>query len=92
MMKSPANLAVLVRELEGRSNDLTEPALRLAPVIREVLAALEAMPGCRLARLSGSGATCFGLFDNPAAAEAVAGDLEVDGWWVRATRFRTSGA
>jgi 4-diphosphocytidyl-2-C-methyl-D-erythritol kinase len=92
MMKSPANLSALVHELEDRSNDLTEPALRLAPVIREVLAALEAMPGCRLARLSGSGATCFGLFDNPAAAEVAAGDLEIDGWWVRATRFRTSGA
>jgi 4-diphosphocytidyl-2-C-methyl-D-erythritol kinase len=91
MMKSPANLSVLVRELEDRSNDLTEPALRLAPVIREVLAALEAMPGCRLARLSGSGATCFGLFDDPTAAEAVAADLKVDGWWVRATQFRTSG-
>jgi 4-diphosphocytidyl-2-C-methyl-D-erythritol kinase len=92
MMESPANLGVLVSELEDRSNDLTEPALRLAPVIREVLVALEAMPGCRLARLSGSGATCFGLFDDPAAAEAAAADLKVDGWWVRATRFRTSGA
>jgi 4-diphosphocytidyl-2-C-methyl-D-erythritol kinase len=92
MMKSPANLDVLVRELEDRSNDLTEPALRLAPVIREVLVALEAMPGCRLARLSGSGATCFGLFDDPAAAAAAAADLKVDGWWVRPTRFRTSGA
>ena len=92
MMKSPANLSALVHELEDRSNDLTEPALRLAPVIREVLVALEAMPGCRLAQLSGSGATCFGLFDNPAAAEVAAGGLEVDGWWVRATRFRTSGA
>ena len=91
MMKPPGSLAGLVRELEDRSNDLTEPALRLAPVIREVLSALEAAPGCRLARLSGSGATCFGLFDDPAAAEAAAATLDMDGWWVRPTTFRTSG-
>lgn len=90
MMKSPRSLAAFVRELEERSNDLTEPALRLAPVIREVLSALENAPGCRLARLSGSGATCFGLFDEPAAADEAAASLDIDEWWVRATRFRTS--
>ena len=91
MMKPPRSFADFVQELEDRSNDLTEPALRLAPVVREVLAALEDAPGCRLARLSGSGATCFGLFDNPAAAEEAAATLNIDEWWVRATRFRTSG-
>ena len=90
MMKPPRSFTDFVEELEDRSNDLTEPALRLAPVIREVLAALEDAPGCRLARLSGSGATCFGLFDNPAAASEAAATLDIDGWWVRATRFRTS--
>lgn len=90
MIKSPSSLGAFVRELEDRSNDLTEPALRLAPVIREVLSAIESAPGCRLARLSGSGATCFGLFDDPAAAETAAETLDVEGWWVRPTRFRTS--
>lgn len=91
MIEPPASLGAFVRELEDRSNDLTEPALRLAPVIREVLSALEAAPGCRLARLSGSGATCFGLFDDPAAAEAAAATIDVEGWWVRPTKFRASG-
>ena len=91
MMKPPQSFADFVQELEDRSNDLTEPALRLAPIVREVLAALEGAPGCRLARLSGSGATCFGLFDNPAAAAEAAATLDIDEWWVRATRFRTSG-
>ncbi|MEC8371245.1 MAG: 4-(cytidine 5'-diphospho)-2-C-methyl-D-erythritol kinase, partial [Pseudomonadota bacterium] len=81
-----------VAMLEDRSNDLTEPALRLAPVIREVLTALEEAPGCRLARLSGSGATCFGLFDDPQAAVAAASSIDTEGWWVRPTRFRTSSS
>lgn len=49
-------------------NDLEAPAARLAPVIADVLALLSRQPGCRLARMSGSGATCFALFDDAAAA------------------------
>ena len=90
MMKPPQSVTDFIQELEDRSNDLTEPALRLAPVIREVLAALEGATGCRLARLSGSGATCFGLFNNPSAAAEAAATLDLEGWWVRATQFRTS--
>ena len=62
-MKLPRfqNLAAM---LEDRSNDLTEPALRLAPVIREVLTALEEAPGLSIGASLGSGATCFGLFDD----------------------------
>ena len=90
MMKPPQSFTDFIQELEDRSNDLTEPALRLAPVIREVLAALEGATGCRLARLSGSGATCFGLFNNPSAAAEAAATLDIEGWWVRATQFRTS--
>ena len=92
LMKVPRNLANFVAMLEDRSNDLTEPALRLAPVIREVLTALEEAPGCRLARLSGSGATCFGLFDDPQAAVAASSSIDTEGWWVRPTRFRTSSS
>jgi 4-diphosphocytidyl-2-C-methyl-D-erythritol kinase len=54
------------------------------PVIGEVLAALAARPGCRLARMSGSGATCFGLFDSPAAAKAAETALAGRGWWAAA--------
>ncbi|MBO88679.1 MAG: 4-(cytidine 5'-diphospho)-2-C-methyl-D-erythritol kinase [Rickettsiales bacterium] len=92
MIKVPRNLDDLVTILENRSNDLTEPALRLAPVIREVLTALKEAPGCRLARLSGSGATCFGIFDNPDAAITAAGTIKTEGWWVRPSRFRSSNA
>jgi 4-diphosphocytidyl-2-C-methyl-D-erythritol kinase len=68
-------------------NDLEPAAIRLAPAVGEVLTALRRRPGCRLARMSGSGATCFGLFDDPAAAEASAAALAADRphWWIRAT-------
>jgi 4-diphosphocytidyl-2-C-methyl-D-erythritol kinase len=54
----------------------------LAPAIGTVLNALAVTPGCRLARMSGSGATCFGLFDTPEAAYLAAGGIVRDGWWV----------
>ena len=92
MIEPPKTVNKLVRELEDRSNDLTDPALRLAPVIREVLAALENIAGCHLARLSGSGATCFGLFDNQKVALAASKLLEGKGWWIRATKFRMSNS
>lgn len=61
----------LVTWLAGQRNDLEAPARRLVPQIDTVLSALAAQPGCALARMSGSGATCFGLFvDAPAAAAA----------------------
>ncbi len=83
----PEDQAGLIEFLARRGNDLAEPAIRLAPVIREVLAVLEAAPGCRLARMSGSGATCFGLFDDLPAAAAAAAGIQSEGWWVAATRF-----
>ncbi|MGL4960280.1 MAG: 4-(cytidine 5'-diphospho)-2-C-methyl-D-erythritol kinase, partial [Inquilinus sp.] len=70
--------------LAGRGNDLAAPATSLVPVIGEVLAALAAQPGCRLARMSGSGATCFGLFDSSATAKAAEAALARRGWWAAA--------
>lgn len=61
-------------------NDLEAPALQLAPVIGEVLAALERRPGVLLARMSGSGATCFALFDSVEARAAAAAAM-APGWW-----------
>ncbi len=58
----------LLQFLATQSNDLEEPAIALKPVIAEVLAELRRLPGCQLARMSGSGATCFGLFATSAAA------------------------
>ncbi len=68
-------------------NDLSLPALAVAPVIGEVIAALQNKPGLRFARMSGSGATCFGIFTSNAAAEAAAHDIAAayPGWWVRPT-------
>ena len=78
-----AFVAALVKE----RNDLEAPAIELEPAIANVLAVLQALPGCRLARMSGSGATCFGLFPTNAAAAAAARTLRVGypQWWVRAT-------
>jgi 4-diphosphocytidyl-2-C-methyl-D-erythritol kinase len=61
-------------------NDLERPALTVCPLIGDVLAALRQLPGCRLGRMSGSGATCFGLFDDAEAARAAAAALP-DYWW-----------
>ena len=85
--QAPADAGELAAFLAERRNDLTEPALTVAPVIADVLAALVATPGCWLARLSGSGATCFGLYATAAEADAAAAQLARPGWWVRAARL-----
>ena len=60
--------------------------MALAPVIADVLAALRALAGCSLARMSGSGATCFALFASAAAAQEAAKVLNAKypHWWVQA--------
>lgn len=70
--------------LRGQRNDLEEPARMLAPVIAGCLADLAAAPGCQLARMSGSGATCFGLFDTSQAAAAAVDRLTQPDRWVMA--------
>ena len=72
-----------------RANDLEAPARRLLPVIGNILGELERAPGARLARLSGSGPTCFALFATGAEAQAAAATLARahPGWWVEATRL-----
>jgi 4-diphosphocytidyl-2-C-methyl-D-erythritol kinase len=81
----PPDRTGLVRYLADRGNDLESPAIALQPVVAEVLEALRRLSGCRLARMSGSGATCFALFDNAKAAAAAARALRErkPGWWVR---------
>jgi 4-diphosphocytidyl-2-C-methyl-D-erythritol kinase len=66
--------------LQGR-NDLEAPARAIAPVIGEVLALLAAQPGVTLARMSGSGATCFALFDTVEARAAAAVAVKRPDWW-----------
>lgn len=76
----------LLRLLAGSANDLEPAARALAPAVGDVLSALRPLADCRLARMSGSGATCFALFAS--AAAAIAGGEALRGehphWWVRA--------
>jgi 4-diphosphocytidyl-2-C-methyl-D-erythritol kinase len=71
---------------EGR-NDLEAPARRLVP---EIGAVLDSLSGATLARMSGSGATCFGLFDSEAARDQARARITAErpGWWTRATRLK----
>jgi 4-diphosphocytidyl-2-C-methyl-D-erythritol kinase len=75
-----------VEVLADSSNDLEAPATRLQPVIGEVIAALNAANGAWLARMSGSGATCFAIFENTAEAQRAAQKIQLDHpqWWVHA--------
>jgi 4-diphosphocytidyl-2-C-methyl-D-erythritol kinase len=86
----PTVRADLLDWLRRRGNDLEAPARSVAPVIGEVLATLGAQPSCRLARMSGSGATCFGAFDDPEAAARAARALRRarPSWWVISTATR----
>lgn len=70
----------LVDTLHAARNDLEASAVSLCPVIADVLHALRALSGCRLARMSGSGGTCFALFDTPDAARSAA-SLVPEPWW-----------
>jgi len=86
---APAELApgwpdakTMAAALAPLGNDLQAPALSLCPPIGEVLAALHQVPGCLLARMSGSGATCFGLFASADAAAAAARRDWPTRWWV----------
>jgi 4-diphosphocytidyl-2-C-methyl-D-erythritol kinase len=69
-------------------NDLVDAARHVAPVLKQVQAALEAVPGCLLARMSGSGGTHFGLFASESAATTAVDHLRAThpDWWVAAGR------
>ena len=82
---TPRNAIDLAEWLRGRRNDLTAAACDLVPVIGEVLDAIAASPGCLLDRMSGSGATCFGLYASADIARRAASWLveRKSGWWVQ---------
>jgi 4-diphosphocytidyl-2-C-methyl-D-erythritol kinase len=77
-----ADAAAMAADLADLANDLEAPARTLCPAIDAVLAALRGAPGCLLARMSGSGATCFGLFADAGAARIAAEAVRRPGWWV----------
>lgn len=86
----PEEPAALLEFLHAQRNDLAEAARALVPQIGTVLARLDALPGCLLARLSGSGPTCLALMRDPESAQAGALALQAmqPDWWVRASRIR----
>jgi len=99
LFSQPARFAEAARDaarladlLKTRGNDLEEPARAICPAIGDVLAALRRQPGCLLARMSGSGATCFALFAETDAARAAAAALAraEPGWWVQAGALTAS--
>jgi 4-diphosphocytidyl-2-C-methyl-D-erythritol kinase len=86
LIEAPVDAPALARALLERSNDLAAPANRVEPIIGSVLAAIEGTAGCLLSRMSGSGATCLGLFADGPACDRAAEILrrERPDWWVSA--------
>ncbi len=88
-METPAELLAYLKD---NSNDLEAPARAIAPVIGEVLTTLESQDGVCLTRMSGSGATCFALFDSDEAAVKAAraiGERRRE-WWTAATQIEST--
>jgi 4-diphosphocytidyl-2-C-methyl-D-erythritol kinase len=85
----PLGLDALIEFLARHGNDLTDAAIACVPVIADVLDALRALPGVRLARMSGSGPTCFALFGSREAADAAAQRLKAarQDWWIAPANF-----
>jgi 4-diphosphocytidyl-2-C-methyl-D-erythritol kinase len=76
-----ADAQTMAADLSALTNDLEVPAIALAPVIGDVLAALKTTENCLLARMSGSGATCFGIYATPQAANAALLAIKRPEWW-----------
>jgi 4-diphosphocytidyl-2-C-methyl-D-erythritol kinase len=85
----PLERGALVAWLAARGNCLTRAAISRVGAITEVLDAIGELPGCRLTRMTGSGATCFGLFDDALCAEGAATQLSQAhaNWWIRPARL-----
>jgi 4-diphosphocytidyl-2-C-methyl-D-erythritol kinase len=88
------DVETLARTLGACRNDLEAAAQGVSPAITDVLAGLRGQPETLLARLSGSGATCFALCASPEAAAILAERLRRDAprWWVRPCSFRDPAA
>ena len=82
--ETPPDTATLVSLLKTRANDLAKPAMRAMPVIGDIIASIEASADCLLARMSGSGATCFGIYPGRDYARRAAADILAahPNWWV----------
>jgi 4-diphosphocytidyl-2-C-methyl-D-erythritol kinase len=85
-----ADVAAMAADLARLCNDLESTAVSLQPAIADALATLAEAPGCLLARMSGSGATCFGLFADVGAAEHMVSHTRRTDWWNWAGLLRRS--
>jgi 4-diphosphocytidyl-2-C-methyl-D-erythritol kinase len=83
------DMQALMGYMMASHNALQQPAITIQPVIAEILASIASSPSCRISRMSGSGATCFGLYDNEAMAIEAANHIrkEHSGWWVMASHI-----
>jgi 4-diphosphocytidyl-2-C-methyl-D-erythritol kinase len=81
-----ADREALLASLASECNDLELPAIAIAPAVADVVAVIAGLAGCRLARMSGSGSACFGLFDDGETAATAAQRVAAaqPSWWVRA--------
>jgi len=88
------DVAALLRFLQATTNDLEVPARAIAPVIGDVLGEMADMPGALFVRMSGSGATCFGIFERDyqlrKAAQLLA--MRHRGWWIKETALASENA
>src|SRR5262249_17101354 len=86
------DVAALAGLLAKRGNDLTAAAIDLVPALAGVLGSIERQPPCLMARLSGSGATCFGLFAERGEAREAAAAIAAahPSWWVVATMLTSA--
>ena len=96
--RPPANLPpswstpkAMAHDLAALANDLEPPAISLSPVIADVLAALRAQPTTLLARMSGSGATCYALCPDANSARITAAALARPGWWTLGGNLGVAG-
>ncbi len=85
--------ADLLRFLDTTRNDLEEPARQIQPVIGEVLKAIAGLPGALMTRMSGSGATCFGIFADDDCCRRAAESLNQrqPDWWIAPTCVPEAG-
>lgn len=83
--KIPGGKKELIEFILGEANDLERPATRIAPAVALAITSLRAQPGCQLARMSGSGSACFGIFATRTAAEKAARSFAAKhkNWWVK---------
>ncbi len=75
--------------LKEQRNDLESPAILLCPEIKNILSGLREQEGCVLARMSGSGGTCFGIFQTMEQATGAGREIKLQApeWWVQPTRI-----